>query len=216
MFRFFRFFLALSATLASLPGFAAGGSYLVDDASIAPASHCQLESWTQFRTGARTLTTVPACSWGLVEYSAALVGGVHAGGASVAPSAKWLVFSGARVSTALDAGVTLQKGRVGSSVVYVASTFQLDAAGRWLVNANLGATHAQEQSTQRIVGVGIEFAASASATLLAEVLDTASTTRTLQAGVRLPIGDNSVDLVVGRSIGQKEDRWVNMGLNLAF
>lgn len=216
MFKFFVFPLALSAILASLPCFAAGGSYLVDDASITPASHCQLESWMQFRTGAHTLTSVPACSWGPVEYSAELIGGVHAGPVSVSPSAKWLVSSGSRISTALDAGVTVQGGTVRNSIVYMADTFQLDAAGRWLINTNLGASHAQGESTRRVLGAGVEFAASASATLLAEVLDTAGTTRTLQAGVRLPFGDNSIDLVVGRGIGQQADRWINMGLNLAF
>jgi hypothetical protein len=216
MFRVFIFVLALTGSLISWPGFAAGGSYLVDDASITPASHCQLESWMQFRTGARTLTSVPACSWGDVEYSAQLSGGVHAGAGSVAPSAKWLVFNGSRVSTALDAGVTVQRGQVGLAIAYVATTFQLDPAGRWLVNTNVGASHAQGQSTRRILGAGVEFAASASATLLAEFIDTAGATRTMQAGVRLPFGNNSIDLVVGRSLGQQADRWVNMGLNLAF
>jgi hypothetical protein len=208
--------LALSSSLISLPCFAAGGSYLVDDAAIAPASHCQLESWMQFRTGARSLTTVPACTWGAVEYSAQLAGGVHSGGSSVSPGAKWLFFSGSRVSAALAADVTVQRGSVRNAIAYVASTVQLDSAGRWLVNANLGATHVPGQSTRRVLGGGIEFAASASVTLLAESLDTAGAARTLQAGVRLPFGNNSIDLVVGRSIGQPADHWVNMGLNLAF
>jgi hypothetical protein len=208
--------LALSSTLVSLPCFAAGGSYLVDDAAIAPASHCQLESWMQFRTTARSLTSVPACTWGPVEYSAQLSGGTHVGGSSVAPGAKWLFFGGSRVSAALAADVTVQRGGGHTAAAYVASTVQLDAAGRWLVNANLGATHLPGQSTRRILGGGIEFAASASVTLLAEILDTAGATRTVQAGVRLPFGDNSIDLVVGRGTGQQADHWVNMGLNLAF
>lgn len=212
----FRFLLVLLTLAVALPTYAAGGSYLVDDASITPASHCQLESWMQFRTGARTLTSVPACSWGSVEYSAALSGGVHAGAFSVAPSAKWVAFSGARVSTALDAGVIVQRGQVRNSTAYVATTFQLDTAGRWLINTNLGATHSPGESTRRLLGAGVEFAASASATLLAEVLDTAGATRTYQAGVRLPFGNNSIDLVIGRSLGQQADRWINMGLNLAF
>lgn len=216
MSRFFLFLLAFSATLASLPSFAAGGSYLVDDASITPASHCQLESWMQFRTHAQSLTTVPACSWGAVEYSADITTGVHTGGTSVAPSAKWLVFNGSRVSTALDGGMTVQGGRVRDSFAYVASTFQLDAAGRWTVNANLGAIHTQGESTRRIIGGGVEFEASASATLLAEIFDTAGLTRSMQAGVRLPFGNDSIDLVVGRSTGKQVDRWINMGLNLAF
>src|SRR6201991_4891034 len=102
MFRVFIFVLALTGSLISWPGFAAGGSYLVDDASITPASHCQLESWMQFRTGARTLTSVPACSWGEVEYSAQLSGGVHAGAGSVAPSAKWLGFHSSGRFTAAE------------------------------------------------------------------------------------------------------------------
>src|ERR1700754_3093280 len=125
------------SALACAPCFAAGGSYLVDDASIAPASHCQLESWMQFRTAARSLTSVPACTWGAVEYSAQLAGGVHAGGSSVAPGAKWAFLSGSRVSAALAADVTVLHGSVRNSTAYVASTWQLDAAARWLVNANL-------------------------------------------------------------------------------
>src|SRR6201991_1095401 len=211
MFRVFIFVLALTGSLISWPGFAAGGSYLVDDASITPASHCQLESWMQFRTGARTPTSVPACSGGEVEYSAQLSGGVHAGAGSVAPSAKWLGFHGSRAFPA--AGV---RGNAAPGVGRRATTFQLDLAGRWLVNTNVGASHAHGQSTRRLLGAGVEFAASASATLLAEFIDTAGATRTMQAGVRLPFGNNSIDLVVGRSLGQQADRWVNMGLNLAF
>ncbi|MDQ0008040.1 hypothetical protein J2T07_000199 [Luteibacter jiangsuensis] len=216
MSRFFFFLLAAWSAFASLPSFASGGSYLVDDAAITPASHCQLESWTQFRTTARSVTTVPACSWGAVEFSAQLTGGVHAGAGSVAPGAKWQVSNGSRISTALDAGVTVQGGHVSGAIAYAASTVQLDAAGRWLFNVNVGATHQKGEPTRRILGGGIEFAASASATLLAEVLDTAGAGRTLQAGVRLPFGDNSIDLVVGRALGQQADHWINMGLNLAF
>ncbi|WP_448097415.1 hypothetical protein [Luteibacter yeojuensis] len=216
MSRFFLFLLTAWSAFASLPSFASGGSYLVDDAAVTPASHCQLESWLQFRTAARTATTVPACSWGAVEFSAQLTGGVHAGAGSVAPGVKWQVFDGSRVSTALDAGVTMQGGRVQGAIGYAASTVQLDKAGRWLFNVNLGATHQRGEPTRRILGGGIEFAASASATLLAEVLDTAGEGRTLQAGIRLPFGDNSIDLVVGRALGQQAGHWINMGLNLAF
>lgn len=216
MSRFFLVLLAAWSAFTSLPSFASGGSYLVDDAAITPASHCQLESWMQFSTAARTATTVPACSWGAVEFSTQLTGGVHAGSGSVAPGVKWQVANGTRISTALDAGVTVQGGRVRGATVYAASTLQLDGAGRWLFNVNLGATHQRGEPTRRILGGGIEFAASASATLLAEVLDTAGAGRTLQAGVRLPFGGNSIDLVVGRALGQQTDRWINMGLNLAF
>src|ERR1700754_5027538 len=110
MFRVFIFVLALTGSLISWPGFAAGGSYLVDDASITPASHCQLESWMQFRTGARTPTSVPACSGGEVEYSAQLSGGVHAGAGSVAPSAKWLVFNGPPGSPVPEGRGTRRRG----------------------------------------------------------------------------------------------------------
>ena len=56
----------------------------------------------------------------------------------------------------------------------------------------------------------------ASLTVLAEILDTTGTARSFQAGVRLPFGANSIDLVIGRGLGEQDDHWINMGLNLAF
>lgn len=195
---------------------ASGGSYLVDDGAIAPAAHCQLESWLQFRTAARSLNSVPACTWGAVEYSLPLSGGAHVGGAAIAPGLKWQVANGARLSTALAAGATWQRGRTQAAAAYVASTFLPDAAGRWAINVNLGATRARGGPARRLLGGGVEFAVSPSMTLLGEVLDTAGQGRVWQGGIRLPFGGDSIDLVAGRGLGDAPDRWINVGVNLAF
>jgi len=202
--------------LASPPCVASGGSYLVDDGAIAPASHCQLESWSQFRTSARSVTSVPACSWGAVEFSAQLTTGAHVGGASQSPGVKWQMVNGARVSAALALGTTWQRRRTQTSQAYVASTFLPDADSRWAFNVNVGAVRPRGAGAQRLLGGGIEFTVSPDMTLLAEWLDTAGAGRTAQAGVRLPFGDDSIDLVVGRGLGKAGDRWINMGVNLAF
>ncbi|SEN13612.1 hypothetical protein SAMN02800694_2879 [Luteibacter sp. UNCMF331Sha3.1] len=202
--------------LASPGCFASGGSYLVDDGAIAPPSHCQLESWLQFRTSARSVTSVPACSWGAVEFSAQLATGAHVGGGSASPGVKWQFASGPRLSAALAVGTTWQRRRTQTSQAYVASTFLPDPNGRWAFNVNLGAVRPRGDGAQRLLGGGVEFTVSPSLTLLAEVLDTAGTGRTWQTGVRLPFGDDSIDLVVGRGLGDASDRWINMGVNLAF
>lgn len=195
---------------------ASGGSYLVDDGAIAPAGHCQLESWLQFGRASRSANSVPACSWGPVEFSLPLSTGWHVGGPGVAPGVKWQVVDGARVQTALAAGATFQHARTRSTYAYAATTYQPDPNGRWAFNVDVGATRPQGQGAQRLLGGGIEFTVSPDMTLLAEVLDTAGAGRTWQGGVRLPFGDDSIDLVVGRSLGRQDDRWINMGLNLAF
>jgi len=202
--------------LASPACVASGGSYLVDDGAIAPAAHCQLESWLQFRTSSRSVTSVPACSWGAVEFSAQLTAGAHVGGGSASPGVKWQFVNGPRVSAALAVGTTWQRRRTQTSEAYVASTFLPDPNSRWAFNVNVGGVRPRGADAQRLLGGGVEFTVSPSMTLLAEVLDTAGAGRTWQTGVRLPFGDDSIDLVVGRGLGKAEDRWINMGVNLAF
>ncbi len=86
-----------AASLVAMTGFvspvkAAGGAYLVDDASITPAGHCQLESWIQALSGGQSLlATNPACSTGPVECTLGVAAQGHPFQHQEAPAVKWML-----------------------------------------------------------------------------------------------------------------------------
>ena len=99
---------------AAAPVRAAGGAYLVDEASVTPAGHCQLESWIQALSGGQSLLTAnPACSTGPVEWTLGFAAQAHPFQHQEAPAVKWMLrdpdknawgLTGAITTTAAEQG----------------------------------------------------------------------------------------------------------------
>jgi hypothetical protein len=201
------------------PARAAGGAYLVDDASITPAGHCQLESWFQALSGGQSLLAVnPACTTGAVEWTLGLASQAHPTLRQAAPAVKWMLRDPDTHGwgLALQANVTYGNGHALTQSAYAAATVGLDAARRWSLNTEVGATRLQGSTWRPLAGAGVEFRLAAAVTLLAEHLWSPQGPSVSQAGVRWLLGDNSIDLIAGHSSAQTHDRWVTLGFNLAF
>ncbi|HEY9131346.1 MAG TPA: hypothetical protein VIM98_06275 [Dyella sp.] len=198
---------------------AAGGSYLVDDASTTPAGRCQLESWLQvFRDGRLSLTATPACAVGNLEFSLGLTHQNIAHGNGQNPALKWRVRDGGidGTSIALDFNSSVVGGKYTASNAYAAFSRLLDSAGRWTANLDLGVEAPRGVHRRATAGLGLEYAPAPELSLLAEHTRTAGQGSVTQGGVRWHIGANSVDLIAGASHERTTSRWITVGLNLAF
>lgn len=197
--------------------FAAGGSYLVDDASITTPGRCQLESWLQvFSSGASVLETAPACSTGAIEWSVALASQHDPHANLVSPGIKWQLRNGDagdRWGIALDVGATHVQGRWNNTMAYASFSRILESDQRWTVNFNAGATRTPGHASRPLMGEEAEYALSPSVTLLAEHLWPINGRNEAQLGGRYVFGNDSVDLIAGTS---GPDHWMTIGLNLAF
>lgn len=210
-------FVAMTGVVS--PAEAAGGAYLVDDASITPAGHCQLESWLQALSGGQSLLTAnPACSTGPVEWTLGFAAQAHPFQHQEAPAVKWMLRDPDKDSwgLALQANVTYSNGHVLTQSTYAAATFGLDAAKRWSLNTEVGELRRQGSTWKPLAGVGIEFKLLSDITLLAEHLRSSQGPSVSQAGIRWLLGGNSIDLIAGHNSLQDHDRWLTLGLNLAF
>jgi hypothetical protein len=198
---------------------AAGGAYLVDDASITPAGHCQLESWIQALSGGQSLLTAnPACSTGPVEWTLGFAAQAHPFQHQEAPAVKWMLRDPDKHSwgLALQANITYSNGHVLTQSTYAAASFVLDAARRWTVNTEAGELRREKSTWKPLAGVGVEFKLASAVTLLAEHLRSSQGPSVSQAGVRWLLGGNSIDLIAGHNSLKDHDNWMTVGLNLAF
>jgi hypothetical protein len=210
-------FAGIALAVAGPPCFAAGGSYLVDDASITTPGRCQLESWLQvFSSGTSVLETAPACSTGAVEWSVALASQNNPHTSLVSPGIKWQLRNGDagdRWGIAVDVGATHAQGHWNNAMAYASFSRILESDQRWTVNFDLGATRTPGHATRPLLGQEAEYALSARITLLAEHLWPVYGHDEEQFGGRYVFGNDSVDLIAGMS---GTDRWLTVGLNLAF
>ncbi|HEX7815202.1 hypothetical protein [Dyella sp.] len=197
--------------------FAAGGSYLVDDASITTPGRCQLESWLQaFSSGRSVLDTAPACSTGPVEWSATLAiqRVPHVNAAS--PGIKWQLRNGDagdRWGIALATGATRQQGHWDNATAYAAFSRVLPRDQRWTVNFNVGLTRTPGHAMRLLTGEEAEFTVNTHITLIGEHLRPLAGKDEEQLGCRYVFGNDSFDLIAGLS---GADHWMTVGLNLAF
>jgi hypothetical protein len=215
----------LCAALAFLAmGFSAsnahaeGGSYNVDDASVAGDGKCQLESWLRvWSHGSNGVYSAPACGVGAVELSATLNTGHGLYGTAMSPSVKWQLRNGddKGIGVALAAAATWLHGYRDDTQAYAATTFGLDDARRFMVALNAGVDRVRGESTHSLLGYGVDFAIDTRWTLLVERLWTRKTI-TDQGGVRLAFGESSLDLVVGSERSRHSSHWINLGWNAAF
>lgn len=205
--------------LIQLPARAAGGAYLVDDASVAPAGHCQLETWIQALSGGQSLLTAnPACSTGPVEWTFGVAAQAHPFQHQEAPAVKWMLRDPDQTSRglALQANVTYSNGRVLTQSSYGAATFALDAATRWSLNTELGELRRQGSHFRPLGGLGVEWKASEAITLLVEHLRSSQGPSVSQAGIRWLAGKRSIDLIGGANRLARHDRWLTLGWNRSF
>lgn len=197
--------------------FAAGGSYLVDDASITTPGRCQLESWLQaFSSGTRLIEAAPACSTGPIEWSVALAVQRNPHANLVSPAIKWQLRNGDagdRWGIALDVGATHAQGHWNNELVYASFSRTLESDQRWTVNFNTGVTRTPGHASRPLIGQEAEYMLSPRITLLAEHLWPINGRDEEQLGGRYVVGNDSVDLIAGMS---GPDRWLTIGLNLAY
>jgi hypothetical protein len=219
--------LAAHAALLGIasPAFAAGGlggSYVVDDATITPNGHCQLESWIRAIDGGEgEASTVPACSAGNVEWSASIDRRAGAGSpaTTLGVGAKWVAgdLDNDGHAWGVAGGALWNGGALLSEQAYVPVSFRAGAESPWLIHLNAGARRTLGIGWRAIAGVGVETALDADWSLLAEYFDAATAEKTVQAGVRWSVAQNAdVDLVVGHTRDTVEQSWLTLGLNLAF
>lgn len=210
--------VGVSAIIA-MPASAAGGAYLVDDASITPAGHCQLETWLQRLSGGQSLLTAnPACSTGPVEWTVGIASQAHPFQHQEAPAVKWMLRDPDRHpwGLALQANITYTNGHVLTQTTYMAATFGLDAAKRWSLNTEVGELRRRGANWRPLAGVGLEWKMTSTITVLGEHLRSSRGPSVSQAGMRWLRGHDSVDLIVGHNGFPTHDRWITLGWNLAF
>jgi hypothetical protein len=209
--------LGLALGVIGQPSLAAGGSYLVDDASITTPGRCQLESWLQaFSSGTSLVEAAPACSTGPVEWSAALGVQRNPHASLVSPAIKWQLRNGDagdRWGIAVDVGATHAQGRWDNEIAYASFSRILESDQRWAVNFNVGMTRTPGHASHLLIGQEAEYTLSPRITLLAEHLWPINGRNEEQFGGRYVFGNDSVDLIAGMS---GPDHWLTVGLNLAF
>lgn len=217
-----RAWIPASAYLFSLPqlAFAGTGAYLVDDSSITPAGHCQVQSWLQVLSGGQqVLNTLPACSTGPIEWSTGVAEQSNPYQHQGSPAVKWMIVDGetSRLGVAVNAGVTWSNGHVTSKNTYGALTWTPDEDRRWSANVDVGEIFAPAIGWRPLIGEGIKYKAAEDLAVVAEYIRPWNGLSLTQAGIRWSFKKNdSLDLIAGRSDAAKHGRWATIGLNFAL
>lgn len=206
----------------SSPLFAAGGSFLVDDATVTPDGHCQLESWV--RAIERTegdFTTTPACTVESVELSVSA--DRRAGGGASATTfgvgAKWVAGDLDKEGRAIGiaAGALWSDGAFVSEALYVPASVTFGADHSWTMHFNAGGRHTAGDGWHAISGVGVETPLTDQWVFMAEFFDAAAAEKTVQIGARWSVTPTAdIDVVLGHSKDAVDESWLTLGLNLAF
>jgi hypothetical protein len=225
----------LFAALLAAPGAATAARPLVtDDARVVDPGACQLETWTRIGDAGDEFWALPACSVIANLEMTAGVGVLPAerGGSPEHPvvqlQAKTL-FPGLgtnRVGVGLAVGTVLRahdqldelnQDRLGEFYAYVPATVAL-LPERALVHLNLGARYRGEGAGGFMIwGVGTEVIVLGPFTAVAEVYGDAPGPSFTQAGLRISIVPDHVqiDATYGRRIPDGSDEeWATVGLRL--
>lgn len=210
------------AVAALIPGLvhAGAGAYVVDDAGITSAGHCQVQSWLQWLSGgAAVLNTLPACSTGPVEWSLGVSAQDHPFQHQESPAIKWMIRDPEqhRFGIAANIGGTAQGGRWISRNGYLAMTWTPDDDKRWSVNADLGAISAPPQRWKMLVGLGVRYQLNERLSLIAERLQPWNRESINQLGVRWKYSHRaSVDVLAGKGSASAQGAWLTVGWNVTF
>lgn len=199
---------------------AGAGAYLVDDASITPARHCQVQSWAQWVSGGqKTLNTLPACSTGPVEWSLGLEAQNRPYEYQQSPAVKWMIRDPDhhQLGIAVNVGMTWASGRLQSRNTYMATTWTPDSARRWAINADLGMIYTRGNQWHALTGIGIKYKLREHLAFILEHIQPWNGESISQAGLRWVFhGSDSLDLIVGRSNAHSYNHWLTLGLNIAL
>lgn len=214
--------LAAGGALAlAFPALAAG-PYVVDDADITSAGHCQVEAWTSLRRGSGTAAVVaPACTPSSLPNTEFTVTGRRDEGGS---------FLGLGVKRTLGSGGTTHGLAVSVQGDWNARTGELTALAanapltfRWgdlaQSHLNLGALHDPPAQRARLTyGAAIDMRIAPRLTLAAEAHGDSRGQAGWQAGLRSHLaGDRlDLDLTVGQPPGSNGRTWITLGLAAAF
>jgi hypothetical protein len=232
---------SLAVPLAVLPvsrSQAAGGAFVVDDASIADLNTCQVESWLSLASN-RDVTAVatPACTVNLglpveidSQFQRSRSGGAHGSWQStvllqgkISP----VPIETGKAGLALSGGVHLDltTGGVLAVTANVPVTFALTETVR--VNGNAGWLYDNAHGLHSALwGASVEWDLSRQSMVLAEVFGQTGrrpeeppsvTGPRMQAGLRFtPIDTVDIDVIYGRNITGERAHWVTVGLSMRF
>lgn len=219
--RYLLLFTLFGIASASTLVFAAGGSYLVDDATVAPVGHCQVESWARWLPqGSYDATSAPACSIGELEVTATLVGrGGPKSSHSEGLGLKHVVgdFEHDGFAWGVDANASLTNGKVAVANVYAPLSIALSEDHAWILDVDAGFQRVERPIWHALLGVAIEREVSERWRVIAEYLRNGSQVTTMQTGVRRTLAKNAdIDIVIGRTHDVGTEQWLTAGLNLSF
>lgn len=198
----------------------AGASLFVDDATLTPPGHCQVESWVRAHSAGQELTAVPACNYANTEFGIGYSRTTHAHAThSWAPGIKYLMrdFDKHRWGIGLSAGATHQSGQGWTDwSINAPASFALDRDRNLVLHANVGWIKPDGQPGAMAGGMGLELALDTTWTLLAEMHEERHGARTTQLGLRRSWRQAaSIDLLIGRE--RRDDaRWLTLGFNVPF
>lgn len=207
--------------------FAAGGSYVVDDAAINAPGECNLDAWyTRNRhdssthhsslSAACTARGLPTVQWGAAIED-------DPDQTLVSPQIKASLWSwddaGVEIAVAGAAHIAFNRRHAFDGAdLTVPLTWQPLPALR--LNLNAGWAHAYddgEQNHRLTWGTGLEYSVADSLTLVAERYGQQRGDQAWQAGPRVHLGKQvDVDLVIGRNLNGDRDQWLTTGATLRF
>lgn len=218
----FKLILVLLGAIVSItpPPARAGASLYVDDASVTPRGHCQVESWMRGYAPGKEFSSVPACNIDGTEFGLGLNHFDH-------PSSRSIVSLGVKrafrdfdaqrwgVAASISANWDSAYGRLDGWNANIPVSVALDADRRTVVHANLGWSKLRHAGGRVTRGMGVEQRLGAHWTLLGEAYADRATI--VQVGLRRTLGGNaSLDLLGGRQGGPTPSSWLTLGFNIVL
>ncbi len=214
-------FVVLGVVASIAPSLArAGASLYVDDASVTPRGHCQVESWVRGYAPGNEFASVPACNIRGTEFGLGVNTFAHPSrGPIVNLGVKraFRDFDTQRWGIAASVGASWDNAhhRFDGWNANIPVSVALDADRHTVVHANLGWSKPRHTRGRLTRGIGIEQRLDAHWTLLGEAYADHATIA--QIGLRRAIGDNaSLDLLGGRQGGTTPSSWLTLGFNIVL
>jgi hypothetical protein len=198
----------------------AGGSYLVDDASVTPDGRCQVESWIRhFTNDAWEASAAPACTRDDVEFSfvATRVAGSFMSSTSFSPGLKWVAGDIEKKGWGVGVAATtlVTGGLVQTTSLYVPVSIALNTLATVVANAKFGIRERRGEGTGSLSGLSFEAKLCRRCTVLAEYYRNGED-KTLQAGFRWsPSETVSLDLIYGKMTSHRGTGWLTTGFNVS-
>ncbi|MCD9086757.1 hypothetical protein [Stenotrophomonas sp. SY1] len=198
----------------------AGASLVVDDATMTPHGHCQVESWARAHAPGQEFSAVPACNWGNTEVGLGLS---HYTRPSHGPVASLGLKRLLRDFDQHDWGVGASFGaswdgasnRFDGWNLNLPASVAIDAQRRTVMHANLGWSDSRGDAGAITAGIGLEHVLTERWTLLGELYGDHRGSTGGQFGMRRAIGQAThLDLLIGHQDGLQQAPWLTVGLNV--